>query len=92
MPQKPRNTELVLESLLLLIWTALNLMRQIGGHNPCRASFFASFFFKQAVGKKSRARGTVELNRLYQKDRGKTDSAARILSPNPTGRPLPFVF
>ena len=33
-----------------------------------------------------------ELNRLFQKDRGKTASAARILSPNPTGRPLPCLL
>ena len=37
----------------------------------------------------STARGTVELNRLFLKDWGKTASAARILSPNPTRRPLP---
>ena len=44
---------------------------------------------------------TVELNRLFEKDRGKTDSTPRgtvelnhlfrkdLGSPNPTGRPLP---
>ena len=30
----------------------------------------------------------VELNRLFQKDRGKTASVARIQSPNPTQQPL----
>ena len=38
----------------------------------------------------SAARGTVELNCLFKKDRGKT--AARILSPNPTQRPLPCLI
>ena len=37
-------------------------------------------------------RRTVELNRLFQKDRGKTASAAKILSPNPTRRPLPCLL
>ena len=32
------------------------------------------------------------LNCLFQKDRGKTTSAARILSPNPTRRPLPCLL
>ena len=40
----------------------------------------------------SSAMGTVELNRLSQKDRGRTASAARILSPNPTRRPLPCLL
>ena len=40
----------------------------------------------------STARGTVELNRLFQIDRGKTASMARILSPNPTRRPLPCLL
>ena len=31
-------------------------------------------------------------NHLFQKDRGKTASAARILSPNPTRRPLPCLL
>ena len=31
-------------------------------------------------------------NRLFQKDRDKTASAARILSPNPTRRPLPCLL
>ena len=39
---------------------------------------------------------TVEFNRLFnhlfQKDQGKTASAARILSPNPTLRPLPCLL
>ena len=34
----------------------------------------------------------VELNRLFKKDWGKTASAARILSPNPTRRPLPCLL
>ena len=34
----------------------------------------------------------VELNCLFQKDQGKTASAARILSPNPTQRPLPCLL
>ena len=41
--------------------------RQIGGQNPCHAGCFASVFLKQ----------TVELNSLFQKDQGKTASAAR---------------
>ena len=40
----------------------------------------------------SAARGTAELNRLFQKGQGKTASAARILSPNPTPRPLPCLL
>ena len=38
------------------------------------------------------ARGIVELNRLIQKDRGKTAGAARILSLNPTRRPSPCLL
>ena len=41
--------------------------RPIGGQNPCRACCFASVFLKQ----------TVELNHLFQRDRGKTASTAR---------------
>ena len=40
----------------------------------------------------SAARGVVELNRLFQKDRGKTANVARILSPNPIRRPLPCLL
>ena len=71
-------------------------MRRIGGQNPCRASCFASAFLKQRV----------EFNRppchascfasvfLKKNDRvqNKTASAARILSPNPTQRPLPCLL
>ena len=39
-----------------------------------------------------RRRIELEFNRLFQKDRGKTASAARILSPNPTRRPLPCLL
>ena len=46
------------------------------------ACCFALVFLKQ----------TVEFNHLLQKDRGKTASAARILSPNPTRRPLPCLL
>ena len=40
----------------------------------------------------SLVRGIVELIRLFKKDQGKTASAARILSPNPTRRPLPCLL
>ena len=43
---------------------------------------FALVFFKQ----------TVEFNCLFQKERGKTASLARILSPNPMRRPLPYLL
>ena len=70
----------------------------LGGQNPCRASCFASVFFKQMVEFKhlfqkdqgkttSVVRGTVEHNRLFQIDRGQTASAARILPPKHTRRP-----
>ena len=49
--------------------------------------------FQKDIGKAARsARGTVELNRLFQKDQGKTANVARILSPNPTRRPLPCLL
>ena len=34
----------------------------------------------------------IEYNHLFQKDRGKTASAARNLSPDPTRRPLPCLL
>ena len=34
----------------------------------------------------------IELNLLFQKDRGKTASAAKILSQNPMRRPLPCIL
>ena len=43
------------------------VVTRMGGQNPCHASCFASVFLKQMV----------ELNHLFQKDRGKTASAAR---------------
>ena len=39
----------------------------MGGQNPCRTNCFATVLMKQMV----------ELNHLFQKDRGKTASAAR---------------
>ena len=57
------------------------LSHRIGGQNPCHASCFELVFLKQMV----------ELNRLFQKGRGKTASRARIQSPNPTRRPLPYL-
>ena len=48
----------------------------------CRTSCFVSVFLKQ----------TFEFNRLFQKDQGKTAIAVRILSPNPTWRPLPCLL
>ena len=76
---------------------------RIGVQNPGCASCFASVFLNQTVESTicfqkdrdktaSAARGKVELNRLFQKDRGKTASAAKILSPNPTQRPLPCLL
>ena len=56
--------------------------RRIGGHNPCRASCFVWVFLKQMV----------ELIRLFKKYRGKTASAARILSPNLTRQPSPCLL
>ena len=49
---------------------------------PCRACCFASVFLKQ----------TVQFNRLFQRGRGITASAARILSPNPTLQHLPCLL
>ena len=49
---------------------------------PCHASCFALVFLKQIV----------EFNHLIQKDGGKAASTARILSPNPTRRPLPCLL
>ena len=77
--------------------------RRIGGQNPCRASCFASAFLKQMVEfncPTSRAscfasvflKQMIEFNHLFQKDRGKTASAARILFPNPTRRPSPCLL
>ena len=76
---------------------------RIGGQNPCSASCFASVFFKQTVEfyrPPSCAscfalvffKQTIEFNHLFHKDRGKTASAARILSPNVTRRPLPCLL
>ena len=42
--------------------------------------------------KASAVRGTVELDCLFQIYRGKSASAARILSPNPIRRPLPCLL
>ena len=73
--------------------------RRIGGQNPCRASCFASAFLKLTVEfNRLPCRAScfasvflkqlIEFNHLFQKDQGKTASAERILSPNPTRRPL----
>ena len=47
---------------------------------------------RRRIELEDKAKVTVELNRLFQKDRGNTASAARILSPNPTRRPLPCLL
>ena len=52
------------------------------GRKQGTASCSASVFLKQRA----------ELNSLFQKERGKTASAARILSLNPTRRPLPCLL
>ena len=77
--------------------------RRIGGQNPCRASCFALAFLKQTVEFSSPPCHTscfasvflkqmIECNHLFQKDQGKAASVARILSPNPTRRPLPCLL
>ena len=47
---------------------------------------------RRRIELEDKAKVTVELNRLFQKDRGNTASAARILSPNPMRRPLPCLL
>ena len=77
--------------------------RRIGGQNPCRASWFALVFLKQTVEFNHPPcrdscfysvflKQTVEFNCLLQKDRGKTASAAKILSPHPMLGPLPSLL
>ena len=77
--------------------------RRIGGQNLCCASCFASAFLKQTVELHRPPcpascfawvflKQMVEFNHLFQKDQGKTASMPRILSSNPTRRPLPCLL
>ena len=77
-----------------------SVLRRIGGQNPCRASYFVLVFLKQTVEFNHPPcrdscfasiflKQKVEFNCLFQKDRGKTASVARNLSPSPMRRPLP---
>ena len=73
--------DIILAALAILPWSFWN--KWLSSTVPlCPANCFASVFLKQAL----------ELNRLFKKDRGKTASAARILSPNPTWQPLPCLL
>ena len=67
-------------------------MHRIGGQNPCRASCFTLVYLKQTVEFNSPPCRANCFTLVFLKQTVEFNRVARLLSPNPTRRPLPCLL